>query len=65
MIRSRRRSAAGSGVGTAERRACVYGCEGRANSTFVSATSTIAPRYMTATRSAMWRTTERSWAMRR
>ena len=58
--RSRR---AGSGTGTAEISAFVYGCLGWAYSESRSAISTILPRYITATRSEMWRTTDRSCAM--
>ena len=64
-IRRRVRSARASGTGTAESSAVVYGCSGRRYSSSDEATSTILPRYITATRSAMWRTTARSWAMNR
>ena len=39
-------------------------CAGARRAARRSASSTILPRYMTATRSHMWRTTERSWAMK-
>src|SRR5256712_9164206 len=60
-LRARRTS--GSGTGTAESSACVYGCWGRANSSAVDASSTIVPRYMTATRWARYFTLARSWEM--
>ena len=41
----------------------VYGCTGSSNSAVVSPSSQIRPRYITATRSLMLRTTPRSWAM--
>ena len=65
MIRRRRRSTFGSGIGTADRSATVYGWSGRALSSRDGASSTIRPRYITAIRSLMWRTTDRSWAMNR
>ena len=43
----------------------VYGCAGASNSSPWSRDSTILPRCITATRSATWRTTERSCAMNR
>ena len=55
----------GSGIGTAESSACVYGCMGMLKSSRPSASSTILPRYITATRSQIWRTMLRSWAMNR
>ena len=56
----------GDSIGTAESSACVYGCIGAlVDRPRASPISTILPRYMTATRSEMWRTTERSWAMNR
>ena len=53
----------GSGTGTADIRALVYGCIGASYSEVRSASSTILPRYITAIRSETWRTTERSCAM--
>ena len=44
-------------------RPCRDGAGGR-RAASASASSTILPRYITATRSHMWRTTERSWAMK-
>ena len=64
-IRLRWRSTFGFGTGTADSRACVYGCAGRSYTSSRLPISTILPRYITATRSAMWRTTERSWATNR
>ena len=64
-MRSRRSSISGSGTGTADMSAIVYGCRGRAYSSSESACSTIAPRYITATSSETCRTTARSWAMTR
>src|SRR5581483_881224 len=46
--------------GIAPTRASVYGWRGFAHTVSVSPVSTIRPRYMTATRSATWRTTARS-----
>ena len=45
--------------GMAFSRPCVYGWRGFLKSSSVSASSTIRPRYMTATRSQRWRTTAR------
>src|SRR5689334_9122303 len=61
----RLRLSVGSGMGTAESNASVYGCFGFVYSSFAGAISTIFPRYMTATRVEMCSTTERSWAMNR
>ena len=55
----------GSGSGTAESSAAVYGCLGRLKSASVSASSTIRPTYITATRLLMCRTTLRSCATKR
>src|SRR5438094_273475 len=55
----------GSGTGTADSNAFVYGCRGDSNSSRVGASSTIRPRYITATRSAMWRTTLKLCVIRR
>ena len=57
MIRRRRRSTSGSGIGTADSSATVYGWSGRELSSRDGASSTIRPRYITAIRSLMWRTT--------
>ena len=65
MIRRRWRSTAGFGIGTADSRATVYGWSGSRLSSRDGASSTIRPRYITAIRSLMWRTTDRSWAMNR
>ena len=65
MIRRRFDSTTGSGIGTAESSATVYGCSGASYSSRDGASSTIRPRYITAIRSLMWRTTDRSWAMNR
>ena len=61
----RRLVAVGSGTGTAERSACVYGMSGSAYSRSAVASSTTFPRYITATRVAMCSMTLRSWAMKR
>jgi hypothetical protein len=55
----------GSGTGTAESRACVYGWRGVSNSDATGASSTMRPWYMTATRVQMWRTSRRSCEMNR
>src|SRR5262249_15056889 len=55
-----RQVAVGSGGGTDAWSTCAYGWRGRSKSVSVGASSTIWPRYMTATRSATWRTTPRS-----
>src|SRR5437764_379319 len=55
----------GVGDGTADSSALVYGCSGRSYNRSRDVSSTILPTYMTATRSEMWRTTDRSWAMNR
>src|SRR5213078_1832907 len=55
----------GSGIGTAESSASVYGCFGLVYSSLAGAISTILPRYITATRVEMCSTTDRSWAMNR
>ena len=47
-------------LGTAPIEASVYGCKGNCQSSEVALDSTIEPRYMTATLSAMWRTMARS-----
>src|SRR5690606_6651097 len=64
-MRSRRSSASGSGRGTADMRALVYGCLGAAYKASLGASSTREPRYMTPMTSEMCRTTARSWAMTR
>ncbi len=53
----------GSGTGTAEMSACVYGCRGSKTTRSVSASSTILPRYMTARRSLTYLATAMSWVM--
>ena len=60
MIRCRDRSTFGSGNGTADSSAFVYGCDGWLYTAFLLPISTIFPRYITATSSAMWRTTDKS-----
>src|SRR5690606_18803944 len=59
------RGARGSGTGLAESSARVYGWRGASNKSSAEATSTSLPRYITATRSATWRTTFRLWVMNR
>ena len=54
----------GTSRGTAWTSPRVYGWRGLSSSSFVSAVSTIRPRYITATRSQTWRTTARLWAIR-
>ena len=61
----RRRERAGSGTGTALSSAFVYGCFGDSQIARDDATSTIRPRYMTATRWLIQRTTARSCATKR
>src|SRR5256885_2231096 len=63
MIRSRRRS--GSGTGTTDTRAFVYGCFGFLIRSRVGPSSTILPRYMTPIRSASTQASDRSWVMKR
>ncbi len=53
----RARRACGLDAGVAASSACVYGCSGASYSASVGATSTMRPRYITATRSLMCRTT--------
>src|SRR3990172_4530631 len=65
MIRRRRASTAGSGMGMADRSATAYGGTGRWFSYRDGATSTMRPSDFTSIRLLMWRTTERSWAMKR
>ena len=55
----------GSGIGTAESSVIVYGCSGFSYRSSAGEISTILPRYMTAIRSEMCRTTARSCAMKR
>ena len=50
--------------GRQDSRARVYGCDGVESSISVGPDSTISPRYMTATLSAMSATTPRSWVMK-
>jgi hypothetical protein len=64
-IVSRCRSTAGSGIGTADSSEIVYGCSGVVYRSSAGETSTIEPRYITAIRFEMWRTTARSCAMKR
>ena len=65
MMRSRVRSSSGSVIGIAESSALVYGCSGFSYSSSESASSMMCPRYITAMRSEMCRTTARSCAMNR
>ena len=44
---------------------CVYGCSGRSKSVFVSAISTMRPRYITPTRVEICETTARLCEMKR
>src|SRR5512132_843172 len=62
---NRLRRTVGSGTGTADSSASVYGCSGLSNSARVVVSSTIRPRYMTATRWLMCSTTARSCATNR
>ena len=55
----------GSGTGTADSSASVYGCFGLVYTASDGPCSTMRPRYITAIRSLTWRTTERSCAMNR
>ena len=50
--------------GIADWSACVYGRRGVSNTSSTGPDSTIRPRYITATRSEMYRTTDRSCAMK-
>src|SRR5436190_1913827 len=61
----RARCTAGSGTTAADSSACVYGCCGFRNSSARDATSTISPRYITATRSHRNSTVARSCVMKR
>ena len=68
LIRSRRLRCpfaawAGSGTGTADSSATVYGCIGVAYKSSLAAFYTTFPRYITATWSLMCRTTDRSCAI--
>src|SRR5258705_3322066 len=56
--------ASGSGTGTADRSASVYGWYGGAKTSATEPSSTTTPRYITATWSATYRTTARSWEMK-
>src|SRR5439155_1028475 len=64
-MRAAWRAAAGSGNGTAERSARVYGWCGGAKTSPAGPISHTRPRYITATRSAIARIMPRSWAMKR
>src|SRR4029453_5162706 len=59
------RGARGSGTGAARIRAAVYGWRGRPKTAALVASSTICPTYITATRSLMCLTTDRSCATKR
>ncbi|MNT86756.1 hypothetical protein D3C72_2270810 [compost metagenome] len=61
----RSRFSLGMGTGTADRRALVYGCWGRRNSSSREAVSTMEPRYITPMREQRCSTTLRSWEMNR
>ena len=61
----RRDAAPRCSAGTDDSSAWVYGCSGLSKSSAAGAISTILPRYITATRSATWRTTDMSWLMKR
>lgn len=54
----------GSGTGIADISAFVYGCSGLSKISFLSAISTIFPRYITATRLLMYSTTDKSCEMK-
>ena len=57
-MRLRRRCSTGSGTGIADSSASVYGCVGRRYTSSAAPFSTMRPRYITAIRSLMWRTTD-------
>src|SRR5699024_1933507 len=57
-------SNSGSGTGTAESNACVYGCNGSWYNFSASDISTIFPKYMTPIRSLIFRTTPKSLAIK-
>ena len=65
MMRLRLSRVAGSGTGTADNRDWVYGCVGCSYRLVRSLSSTMRPRYITATRFEIWRTTDKSCAMNR
>ena len=60
----RERRVEGSSVGAADISASVYGCVGWSKTSSVGPVSMMRPRYMTATRSATCRTTDRSCEMK-
>ena len=64
MIRSLLRSDLGSGCGTADNNAVVYGWCGAEKRSSVFAISIILPKYITATRSEICWTTDKSWAIK-
>jgi len=55
----------GSGTGTAENKASVYGCSGFLNIISFDPVSTISPRYITPTLSEIYSTTDKSCEMNR
>ncbi len=57
--------ASGSGTGTADRSACVYGCLDSKMTLSVSPSSTTLPRYMTPSLSLTYLATAMSWVMKR
>ena len=57
-------AARASSFGAADISAAVYGWLGRSKTASVGPVSMIRPRYITATRSATCRTTDRSWEMK-
>ena len=65
MIRCRCRSLPGSGIGTALISAWVYGCDGRSKSVVAVGHLDDGAEVHDGHWSAMWRTTDRSWAMNR
>src|SRR5467141_3443893 len=65
LMTSLRRLDEGSGTGTAAMRALVYGCKGFLTIVSVLPSSTIFPRYMTATRLQTLRAKARSWVTNR
>src|SRR5688572_18743510 len=64
-IRCRFRWRLGLATGTAESRAAVYGCWGAVDTAAAGPVSTMRPRYITATRALIERTTYRSCEMNR
>src|SRR5699024_3973249 len=63
IICSRFCSMNGSGIGTADINACVYGCNGFRYNASLDASSTALPKYITKTRSLIYLTIDNSWAI--